>query len=269
MKSEQMNLERLIYSTIKKAGEHLRVNAFSNFEKKWKKHNDPVTELDKSTEKMIRENIEKVIPVNFIGEEYGSKHSGEKYTIIMDPIDGTKAFLRKDFVSSVSIAVQQEDKLIGGFVYDYMRDIIYCAFNGRTYITFQDKEVQPPEHGQFSKYRFNLDTSTTKTVLELQNKKTPYFDQIKIVKPGGSIALNMAQTAFGIYDAMIGSPGNKGNIWDVAAGYALLEQRGIFVCDWNEDPYLIDNRKTGLFAMRTELADKFKAPIIMRKTNSN
>jgi myo-inositol-1(or 4)-monophosphatase len=55
---------------------------------------DPVTEADRSAERIIREEIEKAYPTHgIIGEEYGIKTGSSAYTWVLDPIDGTRAFV--------------------------------------------------------------------------------------------------------------------------------------------------------------------------------
>ena len=56
----------------------------------------PVTDADKAVEKAIRERLSKDRPHDLIvGEEFGAAdiHSGKHYWVV-DPIDGTKNFLR-------------------------------------------------------------------------------------------------------------------------------------------------------------------------------
>ncbi|MFT3987544.1 histidinol-phosphatase [Aestuariivirga sp.] len=55
---------------------------------------DPVTEGDKSGERAIRAVIEKRFPDHGIhGEEYGIKEGRSPFTWILDPVDGTRAFV--------------------------------------------------------------------------------------------------------------------------------------------------------------------------------
>ena len=55
---------------------------------------DPVTEADKNTELEIRSLIEENYPNdNILGEEYGKKEGTSNLTWVIDPIDGTKAFI--------------------------------------------------------------------------------------------------------------------------------------------------------------------------------
>jgi histidinol phosphatase-like enzyme (inositol monophosphatase family) len=57
-------------------------------------HWDPVTEGDKAGERAMRHLIEKRYPSHgIIGEEYGEKKGTSGLTWILDPVDGTRAFV--------------------------------------------------------------------------------------------------------------------------------------------------------------------------------
>jgi myo-inositol-1(or 4)-monophosphatase len=55
---------------------------------------DPVTECDRAAERVIRAEIEKTFPSHgIVGEEFGTKKGTSAYTWVLDPIDGTRAFV--------------------------------------------------------------------------------------------------------------------------------------------------------------------------------
>jgi myo-inositol-1(or 4)-monophosphatase len=56
---------------------------------------DPVTEADRQSEKAIRRLINQAYPDhNILGEELGPEHSGKSsFTWVIDPIDGTRAYI--------------------------------------------------------------------------------------------------------------------------------------------------------------------------------
>jgi myo-inositol-1(or 4)-monophosphatase len=55
---------------------------------------DPVTEGDRAGERVIRQMIEQTYPDHAIhGEEYGWKDTGSPFTWVLDPVDGTRAFV--------------------------------------------------------------------------------------------------------------------------------------------------------------------------------
>lgn len=55
---------------------------------------DPVTEADRAAEVAMRRTIEAQFPSHgIIGEEFGAKNADAEYVWVLDPIDGTKAFI--------------------------------------------------------------------------------------------------------------------------------------------------------------------------------
>jgi len=75
----------------------------------------PVTEADVETEKTIRSIIAARYPDHgFYGEETGSSHLDAEYVWIVDPIDGTKAFVREYPMFSTQIALMHRGRLIVG-----------------------------------------------------------------------------------------------------------------------------------------------------------
>src|SRR5215208_2752033 len=53
----------------------------------------PVTQIDRQVENFLLERIERTYPSHGILAEEGSFHSGNDFTWIIDPIDGTRAFI--------------------------------------------------------------------------------------------------------------------------------------------------------------------------------
>ena len=88
-----------------KVGAFLRKNAFNHGLINWKGEFDPVTNLDKKVEKLIRKEVLKLMNANFLGEEFGFEDNKSDITWVIDPIDGTKSFIIKEFNSSISIAI--------------------------------------------------------------------------------------------------------------------------------------------------------------------
>ncbi|WP_046862621.1 histidinol-phosphatase [Microvirga massiliensis] len=55
---------------------------------------DPVTEADRAGEATMRQLIKRTFPTHgIIGEEFGSENTDAEYVWILDPIDGTRAFI--------------------------------------------------------------------------------------------------------------------------------------------------------------------------------
>ena len=75
----------------------------------------PVTVADVETEQKIKEVILGAYPEHgFYGEETGMTNSDAEYTWLIDPIDGTKSFVRQYPFFSTQIALMHKDELIVG-----------------------------------------------------------------------------------------------------------------------------------------------------------
>lgn len=75
----------------------------------------PVTLADRLAEEAIRETILRYCPDHgFIGEEYGKEKDDEEYVWIIDPIYGTKNFLRKIPLFATQLALMQDEEIVLG-----------------------------------------------------------------------------------------------------------------------------------------------------------
>jgi histidinol-phosphatase len=75
----------------------------------------PVTQADVETEQAIRSIIAARFPTHgFYGEETGQSAMDAEYLWLVDPIDGTKAFVREYPFFSTQIALMQRGRLIVG-----------------------------------------------------------------------------------------------------------------------------------------------------------
>jgi histidinol-phosphatase len=86
-----------------------------NIEVRIKADKSPVTEADVRCELAIRAVIEARFPQHgFYGEETGSHRPDAEYLWLVDPIDGTKAFVREYPMFSTQIALMHQGELIIG-----------------------------------------------------------------------------------------------------------------------------------------------------------
>ncbi len=71
-----------------------RFRQFNEIDNKYTVGFDPVTEADRAAERAIRAVIKSEFPSHgIIGEEYGSENENNSHIWIIDPIDGTRAFI--------------------------------------------------------------------------------------------------------------------------------------------------------------------------------
>src|SRR2546430_6774993 len=92
-----------------------------------------VTLADHRAEEMLHSDLTKARPgYGFLGEEGGSRAGEDKpHTWIVDPLDGTTNFLHGIPQFAISIALQREDTIIAGVVYNPANEELYTAERGK------------------------------------------------------------------------------------------------------------------------------------------
>jgi len=97
------------------AGRIIRKAFRGKFKVRYKADASPVTEVDEAAEVAIRKLLKKKFRGHgFYGEETGSDHTDAEYVWLVDPIDGTKAFVRGYPIFSVQIALMHKGELVLG-----------------------------------------------------------------------------------------------------------------------------------------------------------
>lgn len=97
------------------AGEIIRKAYRGQFSVHIKSDSSPVTEVDIAAEKAIRGLLSARFPHHgFFGEETGRAGMDAEYLWLVDPIDGTKAFVRGYPIFSVQIALMHRGELVLG-----------------------------------------------------------------------------------------------------------------------------------------------------------
>src|SRR6201992_2748955 len=98
-----------------KAAEIARSLYQRNIEIRIKADKSPVTEADVRCELAIREILEARFPAHgFYGEETGLHHKDAESLWLVDPIDGTKAFVREYPMFSTQIALMRRGEIVLG-----------------------------------------------------------------------------------------------------------------------------------------------------------
>jgi histidinol-phosphatase len=83
----------------------------------WKKDYSPVTQADRETESLIRTTLLKSFPQDgFLGEEHGEQDGTSGFRWIIDPIDGTRSFVRGIPIWATLIGLEYKGEQIAGVV---------------------------------------------------------------------------------------------------------------------------------------------------------
>lgn len=97
-----------------------------------KPDHSPVTEADKSVEKRLRSFMGRRFPqIGFLGEETGgTENSVNSMRFIVDPIDGTRAFIRGFKTWSVIVGLETDAEPVLAVVFMPAADDLYVAVKG-------------------------------------------------------------------------------------------------------------------------------------------
>ena len=190
-----------------------------------KGRNDFVTDVDRKAEAEIIATVRKSYPEHaFFGEESGRSGEGE-FVWIIDPLDGTTNFLHGFPTFSVSIAVEQKNRLQHAIVYDPMRQEFFTASRGEG-AQLEGKKIrvstQRTLEGALISTGFPFRAGDIHVDDYLAMLKAVMAVAAGVRRPG-SAALDLAYVAAGRTDGFweFGlSP------WDTAAGTLLIQEAG-------------------------------------------
>src|SRR5438270_227438 len=84
----------------------------------WKSDKSPVTMADKGAEQLLRQTLLAKFPQDgFLGEEFGDTPGPSGYRWIIDPIDGTRSFVRGIPLWATLVGLEHNGELISGVAY--------------------------------------------------------------------------------------------------------------------------------------------------------
>ena len=195
-----------------------------------KSDESPVTAADRATEEFIRAEIEKSFPTHaIVGEEYGEKAGEENpFRWIVDPIDGTKSFMKGVPFYSVLIALEIEGvSRVGAVCFPALDEILVaadglgCWWNGKQ---ARVSEVSDPKQAVFC-YTSWSGFRTTKRLKVLERFHKEFF-----YGRGWGDSFGYYMVATGRAELML-DPSIM--IWDVAPFAPILREAGGYFGSWS------------------------------------
>jgi histidinol phosphatase-like enzyme (inositol monophosphatase family) len=198
----------------------------------------PVTVVDRECEEILRKILSREFPEDgFFGEEFGSSGPGARARWILDPIDGTKCYIRGIPLWGTLLAREVLGRLTVGVVHLPAMDRLLWAgrgtgafMNGRRLKVTGQRNIRSAyiAHGDIDLF---LQHRALKRLVSVAH-------QGAILRSLGDCPAYM-WVAGGNADAMIESEVAP---WDVAAPKIILEEAGGTLTDWNgNDSHLITN----------------------------
>ncbi len=197
---------------------------------KTKKDNTPVTEADIAVDRHIYARLRAACPgYGWISEESQTEPAHKtNRTWIVDPIDGTRAFVRKRDDWCVSIGLVEDGKVILAGIYQPRTDDLYEARLGYgAILNGHPARVSPKRKIKGCR------VIAYKEALSRPEWPEPWPDMT--YGHLNSMALRLANIASGASDAMITLSGKSD--WDLAAGDLLVQEAGGKITDFGGQPF--------------------------------
>lgn len=105
-------------SLARRAGEKTLAHFGRPLDAETKADGTPVTLADRAAERFLREGIRGRFPDDAVlGEEFGEERPGAAYRWILDPIDGTRSFLRGIPLYAVLVGLEREGTAVLGVIH--------------------------------------------------------------------------------------------------------------------------------------------------------
>ncbi|MCS7238049.1 MAG: histidinol-phosphatase [Thermoguttaceae bacterium] len=193
----------------------------------------PVTEADREAELLLRERIGQAFPEDeILGEEFPTKLGTSAYRWIIDPIDGTKSFVRGVPLYGTMIGVEREGQLEIGVV--HIPATGECVFAARGMGAWYEDRTGNRRRAKVS----TVDDLSQALVLTTD---IAHFCQIGRPEVWDRLAgrVKMTRTWGDCYGYLLVATGRAEvmidpivNVWDAAALVPILEEAGGCLTDW-------------------------------------
>jgi 3'(2'), 5'-bisphosphate nucleotidase len=257
MSQINLNLEIAIRAAIT-AGEEILKIYKKDFKIEFKDDKSPLTEADLASNKIIMDKLKQTeIPI--ISEEnkqidYEVRKSWDQCWIV-DPIDGTKEFIKKNGEFTVNIALVEKGVTKLGVIYVPVSKELYYTNSNKTKsyktiisnedksfekLLFKETDIIQPKALDLSKIkvvgsRSHMNEETLKYFENLKKQ----FQEVEIVSKGSSLKFCLvAEGKADVYPRF--APTME---WDTAAGQAICESVGLKVMDQSTQKPMLYNRK--------------------------
>lgn len=220
MEAELIRLSK----TIKQAGARALELARSGFDVQTKRDRSPVTSADLEVNRILHAMQQGYFPDDgWLSEESPDDPArlDRSRVWIVDPIDGTNAYMKRLPDFCISVALVQDGKPVLAAIFNPSTDELFTAVRGQGLSLNGNRLVPSPSQ------------DTTALVMvspwEFRNGRWAGLENRLHCRPMLSIANAMALTAAGRIQAVLTiEPENE---WDLAAGVLLIEESGGTVAD--------------------------------------
>lgn len=220
---------------------------------------DLVTDADRASEALIAARIRERFPEHLLLAEEGSTGASSRgaWRWVVDPLDGTTNFAHRYPHFATSIALEHDDEVVVGAVYDPMRDEMFEAAKGMGARMNGELIVVTSRSALLSSllatgFPYDLTARDESSSLWVR-----FNNQTQGVRRDGAAALNLCYVAAGRLDGYWERPVQP---WDKAAGALIAAEAGALVTGLTGTPFDVDDR--GVIAANPALHQAMLAEIL-------
>ena len=234
-----LNLKNIIESLLDdflKAGKTAKNLSQKGLKITIKNDKTPVTDGDLAVDKILREKIESLTPnLPIISEEtvnLGIKNLHKTFWLI-DPIDGTREYIKKRSEYTLNAALIIDLKPAAGIVYAPEKDRLFFSYGkGAAFEIYNGQKIKLNCKKKNLRDIIGL-TNSDNTPLEVLN----FYKQFKVTKTiKVSSSYKFCLLAAGEADVYAAKA--RAFEWDIAAGHAVLEHAGGSITSYQGKQFL-------------------------------
>lgn len=217
---------------------------FAEFEVSYKKDLSPLTIADKRSHEIIKGRLNELFPSFPVFSEEGKdipyeERKGWEYFWLVDPLDGTKEFIKRNGEFTVNIALIYGNRPFMGLVYAPVKGLLYVARRNEGTFKLQGRKLSRIKNdGSKVRDGYTAVVSRSHTSPELE-KFLEAFPVKEKMSAGSSLKFCIvAEGEADIYPRL--GPTME---WDTAAGQIIVEEAGGKVLEFESGKPLTYNKE--------------------------
>jgi len=216
----------------KQAGQLARKYFDADVSVEWKQDQTPVTVADREAEQLLQQMILDRFPNDgFLGEEFGDVPGSSGFRWVIDPIDGTRSFVRGVPLWATLVGLEYKGECIAGVAeIPVLGDMYHAlrgngAFRNEGKIHVSDVDTLEKSHLYYSSIAWFLGAGRENVFLELIKKTErqrgfgDFYGFVMVAQGSGELMVEYGCHA-----------------WDLCALMAIITEAGGKLTNWSNEP---------------------------------
>ncbi len=197
----------------------------------------PVTEADRQAERELRRQIADAFPSDaVVGEEYGEQSGTSEFRWIIDPIDGTKSFVRGVPLYGTLVGIEHAGQPAAGVI--YIPPLDECVYAARGSGAWYERGAAEPRRAAVSTRSSLADGLFLTSEVGSFARRGAADAYLRLERAAG-----VTRTWGDCYGYLLVATGRAEamvdpimNLWDAAAVAPIVEEAGGTFTDWSGKP---------------------------------